>query len=556
MQRKAQEIDGNDWLKAYSTEELARQAEGLPLRRDMVTLLTYVRDHTVTGTQSTGNMPLKAVREVTALFVNPPVLDPTSGDRTYKLRSEADVWPLYFLHILAEVGNLLRIERGRKWRLLPAGEAFLTLEPLQQVASLLEIWWYDVNWLVAFSVSGMGTALPPYLGGLTLAHLRALPVGERVPFEAFADELVAAAGLRWRSPNREYAHKGLRSAVRYMVVDILSNFGILEAEHREEKGSWRMQRKVVAFHVTPLGEALLEFLALRETETAHQWITGTENPYPEGALFVRHLHDEMWTFEYPRIDWDTLEEFHAAIELWWAGRVVEAEAEYRRLIAEFPEFIDAYHHLALLLNYTGREPEAHEIWQRTVEMGLKVLPETLERGSDELPWSVLENRPFLRAYHALGLHYLGHGDVVEALKIFEHMLDLNPGDNQGVRALAIDGYFRLGDPASVLEICKRYPGDGMEQVIYGRALALYQLGRRAEAKEALCQAIEWLPLVGQELVKDKHEPPPDMRPDRITLGGADQAYAYWQEQGRYWERTYGALDLVEECLREVGDVGT
>lgn len=552
MQREAREIDWDSWREAYSTEALAQQAAALALRRDMVTLLTYVRDHTVTGTQSTGNMPLKAVREVTALFVNPPVLDHTSGDHTYKLRSEADVWPLYFLHILAEVGNLLRIERGRKWRVLPAGEAFLAMGPLQQVASLLEIWWYDVNWLVAFSVSGMGTALPPYLSDLTLAHLRALPVGERVPFEAFADELVAAAGLRWRSPDREYASRGLRSAVRYMVLEILCNFGMLDAEYHEEKRSWGARRELVAFHVTPLGKALLEFLALRETEVAPQWITGRENPYPEGALFVRQLHDEMWTFEYPRIDWDTLEEFHAAIELWWAGRVVEAETEYRRLIAAFPEFIDAYHHLALLLNYIGRESEAHEIWQRTVKMGLEVLPETLERGSDELPWSVLENRPFLRAYHALGLHYLNRGDVEEALEIFEHMLDLNPGDNQGARALAIDGYFRLRDPESVLEICKRYEGDGMEQVVYGRALALYQLGRRAEAKEALCRAIEWLPLVGQELVKDEHEPPPDMRPDRITLGGADQAYAYWQQQGQYWERTYGALELVKECLREVG----
>jgi hypothetical protein len=36
-------------------------AEELALRRDVVTLLTYLRDNKVTGTQSTGNLPLKAV---------------------------------------------------------------------------------------------------------------------------------------------------------------------------------------------------------------------------------------------------------------------------------------------------------------------------------------------------------------------------------------------------------------------------------------------------------------------------------------------------------------
>ena len=68
------------------------KAGALPLRRDFVTLLTYVRESKVVGTQSTGNMPLKSVREVTARFVTPPVLDTEMGDRIYRLRSEADVW--------------------------------------------------------------------------------------------------------------------------------------------------------------------------------------------------------------------------------------------------------------------------------------------------------------------------------------------------------------------------------------------------------------------------------------------------------------------------------
>ena len=96
------------WLMRYSTPEIARRAEELPLRRDMVTLLQYVQENKVVGTRSTGNMPLKAVREVTARFVNPPELDQHIGDRVYRLRSEAEVRPLYFLHILAEVGGFLQ----------------------------------------------------------------------------------------------------------------------------------------------------------------------------------------------------------------------------------------------------------------------------------------------------------------------------------------------------------------------------------------------------------------------------------------------------------------
>src|SRR5689334_17841986 len=92
----------NVWLRHYDTPEFSHQAEKLSIRRNMITLLAYVRDNKVIGTQSTGNMPLKAVREVTACFVDPPQLDTTIGERTYRLRSETEVWSLYYLHILAE----------------------------------------------------------------------------------------------------------------------------------------------------------------------------------------------------------------------------------------------------------------------------------------------------------------------------------------------------------------------------------------------------------------------------------------------------------------------
>ena len=113
------------WSNQYLNTEIVGQAEALPLRRDMVTLLTYVRDNKVVGTQSTGNMPLKAVREVNASFVNPVKLETKIGEHTYRLRSEAELKPLYFLHILAEVGDLLDIAPGRPWRLRPKGDDFL-----------------------------------------------------------------------------------------------------------------------------------------------------------------------------------------------------------------------------------------------------------------------------------------------------------------------------------------------------------------------------------------------------------------------------------------------
>jgi len=272
--------------------------------------------------------------------------------------------------------------------------------------------------------------------------------------------------------------------------------------------------------------------------------------FPEGAVRVAPMGEEDWMFEYPRIDWDVMETFREALDYWKSGEWDMAEDMYRDLIDEYPEFIDVHHHLSLLLDRTSRKAEAFHLWQALVEAGMGCLPAQFEMGRDLLPWGVLENRPFLRACHALGLAYLNRGRIEEALAIFNDVLALNPGDNQGVRALLVDCCFLLDHPQGVLALCERYPDDGMEQLVYGRVLALCQLGRVEEARLALMDAISFLPLIAKELLKRRHPKPPGLDPKYVTFGGADQVYYYWNEQGVHWQNTAGALDLVRECLGE------
>jgi hypothetical protein len=249
------------WLDLHSNDELVRQADALALRRDMVTLLTFVRDNKVVGTQTTGNMPLKALREVTARFVTPPALETTIGAQTFKVRSETDVWQLYFLHILAGVGALLKTGPARRWRLTPGGEAFLEADPLFQVSFLLSTWWHQVNWLVAYPYEGMGESLPPFFGVLTLGYLKFLPVRTKVPFEEFADRVIEKAGLEWHAPKSEFAYISLRGSIARMVIFILEDFGALQLEHHEEPLGKGTTSRLVAFEITPFGQALLDVVA-------------------------------------------------------------------------------------------------------------------------------------------------------------------------------------------------------------------------------------------------------------------------------------------------------
>ena len=136
--------------------------------------------------------------------------------------------------------------------------------------------------------------------------------------------------------------------------------------------------------------------------------------------------------------------------------------------------------------------------------------------------------------------------------IYQELLSFNPNDNQGVRALAVTVLFALKRPEEVLKVCMAYPDDGMPEVAYGRALALFQLGRDHDATTALKEAVRWRPRVAAELLKTRHRRPPSSIPGTITMGGADEAYAYWQHSGRFWEETAEALAWVAETRHATG----
>ena len=127
----------------------------------------------------------------------------------------------------------------------------------------------------------------------------------------------------------------------------------------------------------------------------------TQRHLPEELLSLRLVGDNQWEFVYPRIGQQQWEQFYEVQDLWSSGiesNISKSERGYRSLLKTYPEFIDAYHHLAILLDETDRSQEAFEMWQRAVDIGLGCFPPNFSIGQDLLPWILLNNRPFLRAY--------------------------------------------------------------------------------------------------------------------------------------------------------------
>ncbi|MGC9349542.1 MAG: hypothetical protein ACP5JG_15495 [Anaerolineae bacterium] len=259
-----------DWIATYHYAHFEEKARSLPLRRDTITVLTYVRDHKVVGTKSTGNMPLKHIRAVTAEFVEPPVLDEQIGDRTYKLRTEFDVWRLFFIHVLLEVAELLETPQGGRWQLTEAGERFLDGDPLLQTLFLFSTWWDQVDWRIAINHELDWLGLFPTA---TLALLLSQPVGTWIDFETFAMTLNQRTRLSRillsppdsHNDNLDFTRMLLLSNIRHMVVDRLFDFGVAEGRYRyKEKvaDTTLTIQRLDALKITWFGRALLDGLGL------------------------------------------------------------------------------------------------------------------------------------------------------------------------------------------------------------------------------------------------------------------------------------------------------
>jgi len=244
------------WVSTLDEKQIAL-TESLAVRRDMVTFLKYIEEKRPLGTQSTGNLPLKAVREICAQFVTTPVLDNKIGDKVYKLRSEDEVWQLFYLHMLANTGGLVTGGQARKWKLTSGGEAFLTTVAPLQLGFMLDVWWHYEDWRSAFPVSGLSQGLPGGFKEIVLKHLRELPVSESTSYGLFADQLIKETHFTWPSLDQDVSKVIRRSAIKHMVILPLAGFGCMETEYGMENIGGSKLSNLSQIRLTQLGKGML-----------------------------------------------------------------------------------------------------------------------------------------------------------------------------------------------------------------------------------------------------------------------------------------------------------
>jgi len=118
-----------------------------------------------------------------------------------------------------------------------------------------------------------------------------------------------------------------------------------------------------------------------------------------------------------------------AAELHQAGDERSAWTVLMNLLAQDLRCLDAHAHLGNL--EFARSPK-----QAMLHYDMGTLIGELSLGKSfagVLPWGFIDNRPYLRCLHGMGLCAWRLGDLRAARAVFTKMLWLNPGDNQGAR---------------------------------------------------------------------------------------------------------------------------
>lgn len=232
----------------------------------------------------------------------------------------------------------------------------------------------------------------------------------------------------------------------------------------------------------------------------------------------------------------TQEMFHG-IETTFARACLEKE----------PLQFEAASILARHMLETGEITHALHMCEATLNEGKKMFPPEFSPGRDRLPWGFLDNRPYLFFLGEYATLVNATAGPQKAIPFYEELLDLNPNDNQGIRGLLSTAYIKISRLNQLLELDKKYPDDLIVELKVGALLALYKLGRLDEARTRVIQMKKHFSHVFREILKTSH-PQPELIPGRTHVGGDDEAWLYWEEQGTFWMAAPNSREFLRECI--------
>jgi tetratricopeptide (TPR) repeat protein len=214
----------------------------------------------------------------------------------------------------------------------------------------------------------------------------------------------------------------------------------------------------------------------------------------------------------------------------------------RQALLICPDCADAYN---LLAEEEASLPKKLELLAQAMAAGERALGPELFKELEGNFWVMTETRPYMRACAGVAELSWALGQHTRAIDLYTRMLQLNPGDNQGVRYLLANCLLETGDDAALGTLLKQYPDDGAASWAYSRALSAFRKHNAGSAAtKALARAFETNRFVPPLLLGTK--PMPRGLPEYIGMGDESEATEYAAFAMRIWRQTPGAIDWLRQ----------
>lgn len=148
--------------------------------------------------------------------------------------------------------------RGRQIsRIGPEDEGLNELLPTEQELMVMNE--NLMSWLnnLGAEPSGRFESLPLRRDVLTFLDY---PDRQSVPFEPFADRLIAESRLEWHSQDQCLVQMINRGVIELVVIDPMTRFGILECNYHTDEINGHDYKKLDTIRLTATGKAILTLM--------------------------------------------------------------------------------------------------------------------------------------------------------------------------------------------------------------------------------------------------------------------------------------------------------
>jgi tetratricopeptide (TPR) repeat protein len=216
----------------------------------------------------------------------------------------------------------------------------------------------------------------------------------------------------------------------------------------------------------------------------------------------------------------------------------------REALAISEDCADAYIVLAeKLKNGKQRIP----LYREAVAAGERALGADWKTKYKGACWGTLETRPVMRALAKLAIELQSEDELPEALQLYRSLLELNPGDNQGIRYLFLGCLYEAGCDEELEKLLAAYAGDIAAEFAYTAALYLFRKhGPSKESLKALKAAFkgnDYVPIFLSGIAEMPAE-----APSTVGFGDDREAIAYVKENSHLWWNTEGATEWMADSL--------